>query len=64
MKGDPPGRAKPVDDLIIIAGGIPIRTEVKSEEMNRHTHNQQQGSNPLQEPRPETPFSHIHFISV
>jgi hypothetical protein len=32
--------------------------------MDGHTHNQQQGSNPLQEPRPETTFFNVHFITV
>jgi hypothetical protein len=30
--------------------------------MNGHTHNQQQGGNPLQEPRPETPFFNVHIF--
>ncbi|GAN33337.1 cobalamin biosynthesis protein CobN and related Mg-chelatases [Candidatus Brocadia sinica JPN1] len=35
---------------------------MKSEEMDGHTNNQQQGGNPLQEPRPETPFFYVHYF--
>lgn len=62
MKGNPSRGAEPVDNFIIIAGGVAAGTKVKSEEMDGYTHHQQQGGNPLQEPRPETPFFNVHFL--
>ena len=51
MKGNPSGRTKSVNNFIVIAGGIPRRTKVECKEMNGHSHDQQQGCNPLQKPR-------------
>jgi len=34
MKGNPSGRAKSVNNFIVIAGGIPARTKMEGEEMN------------------------------
>ena len=64
MKGNPSGRTKSLDNFIVIAGGIPRRTKVECKEMNGHAHDQQQGCNPLQKPRPETAFFYIHFVAV
>jgi len=47
MESDPSGRAKPVNNFIVIAGGIPGGTEVEGEEVDGHPHYQQQGGNPL-----------------
>ena len=62
MKGNPSGRAKTIDNFIIVAGGIPAGAKVEGKEVDRHAQNQQQGCNPLQEPRPETTFFYVHFI--
>jgi len=62
MKGNPSRRAKSIDNFVVIAGGIPGRTEVEGEEVDRHAHYQQQGCNPLQKPRPKTAFFYIHFL--
>lgn len=62
MEGNPSGGAEPVDNFIVIAGGVAAGTKVKSKEMDGHTHDQQQGGNPLQKPRPEPPFFSIHFL--
>ena len=62
MKSNPSGRAKPVDNFIVIAGGIPAGAKVEGKEMDRHSHYQQQGCNPLQKPRPETTFFYIHYF--
>lgn len=47
VEGNPSGRAEPVDHLVIISGGIPAGTEMKSKEMDGHSYDQQEGSNPL-----------------
>lgn len=62
MKGNPSGRRKSLANFIVIAGGIPRRTKVECKKMNGHSHNQQQGCNPLQKPRPKTSFFYIHFL--
>ena len=64
MKGDPSGRTKPVDNFIVIAGGIPAGTKVEGKEVDRHAHDQQQGCNPLQKPRPKTTLLYIHFTKL
>ena len=40
MKGNPSGRTKSLDNFIVIAGGIPRRTKVEGEEVDRHPHYQ------------------------
>ncbi len=40
MKGNPSGRAKSVNNFIVIAGGIPAGTKVEGEEVDRHPHYQ------------------------
>ena len=62
MKGNPSVRAKPVDNFIIIARGIPAGAKVEGKEVYRHSYYQQQGSNPLQKPRPKTAFFYIHYF--
>ncbi len=62
MEGNPSGRAKTIDNFIIVAGGIPAGTKMESEEVDRHPHYQQQGGNPLQEPRPKTTFFYVHYF--
>ena len=34
MEGDPSGRTKPVDNFIVIAGGIPAGTKVEGKEVD------------------------------
>ena len=34
MKSDPSGRTKPVDNFIVIAGGIPAGTKVEDKEVD------------------------------
>ena len=41
MKSNPSGRAKPVDNFIVIAGGIPAGAKVEGKEVYRHAHDQQ-----------------------
>lgn len=62
MKGDPSRRTKPVDNFIVIAGGIPAGAKMKDKEMNRHSYHQQHGSNSLQKPRPVATFFNVHFF--
>ncbi len=64
MKGNPSGRTKPMDNFIMIAGGIPAGTKMKGKKMDRHTHHKQQCSNSLQEPGPKPAFFHIYCIPV
>ena len=47
MKGNPSGRTKPLDNFIVIAGGIPAGTKMKGKKMDRHPHHKQQGSNSM-----------------
>ena len=62
MEGNPSGRAKTIDNFIVITGGIPAGTKMEGEEVDRHPHYQQQGGNPLQKPRPETTFFYVHYF--
>lgn len=62
MKGNPSRSAEPVDDFIVIAGGIPVGAKMKQKEMNSHSDNEQQGCNPLEEPRPKTLILGIHYL--
>lgn len=63
VKGDPSRRTKPVDNFIVIAGGIPAGAKMKDKEMNRHSYHQQYGSNSLQKPRPVATFFNVHYFS-
>lgn len=62
MKGNPSRSTEPVDDFIVIAGGIPVGAKMKQKEMNSHSDNEQQGCNPLEEPRPKTLILGIHYL--
>ena len=63
MKRNPPRRTESVNYLVIISGGITTGTEVKRKKVDRNPDYQQQGGNPLQEPRPETTFFYIHYCN-
>jgi len=41
MKSDPSGRAKTIDNFIVIAGGIPAGAKMEGKKVDRHSHDQQ-----------------------